>query len=54
MGLPVEISDMEAVDPDYYKSQKWILDNPINDVLDLTFSLEVEEFGQVFIITSLY
>lgn len=47
LGKPVDLSDMEAIDPEYYKSLRWILDNPIDDVLDLTFSTEVEEFGQV-------
>jgi E3 ubiquitin-protein ligase HUWE1 len=38
---------MEAIDPEYHKSLAWILDNSINDVLELTFSTEVDEFGQV-------
>lgn len=37
---------MEAVDPEYYSSLKWIMENSIENVLDLTFSTEVEEFGQ--------
>lgn len=50
LGKPVELSDMEAVDPEYHKSLKWIIDNEISDVLDLTFSAEQEEFGQVKVV----
>ena len=46
LDKPVDVSDMEAVDPEYHKSLVWILENPIHDVLDLTFSTEMEEFGQ--------
>ncbi|KAI3653085.1 hypothetical protein MP228_002510 [Amoeboaphelidium protococcarum] len=46
----VDVSDMEAVDPEYHKSLVWILNNPIKDVLDLTFSTEHEEFGQTKIV----
>jgi len=35
---------MEAIDPDYYKNLKWILDNDVTE-LDLTFSIQQEEFG---------
>lgn len=38
---------MEAVDPEYHKSLVWILENDITDILDLTFSTEIDEFGQV-------
>jgi E3 ubiquitin-protein ligase HUWE1 len=38
---------MEAIDPEYYKSLVWILENDITDILDLTFSTEMDEFGQV-------
>jgi hypothetical protein len=41
------MNDMEAVDPEYYKSLVWIMENNIEDVLDLTFSTEMDEFGQV-------
>ena len=29
--------DMEAIDPDYYKTLVWMLQNDITGVLDLTF-----------------
>ncbi|KAI9202105.1 E3 ubiquitin-protein ligase/Putative upstream regulatory element binding protein [Polychytrium aggregatum] len=45
LGIPVDYKDMEAIDPELYKSFEWILSNDITDVLDLTFSYETDEFG---------
>lgn len=45
LGIAPGMSDIESIDPAYYKSLKWTLENPIEGVLDLTFSAEVEEFG---------
>ena len=42
---PVDHRDMEAIDPAFFNSLDWILNNSIDDVLDLTYSMEVEEFG---------
>ncbi|KAJ3048819.1 hypothetical protein HK097_010180, partial [Rhizophlyctis rosea] len=42
---PVDYKDMEAVDPDFHKSLDWMLNNEIADVFDLTFTVEVDEFG---------
>lgn len=36
LGQPLSISDMEDIDPTYYKNLKWILDNDIS-AFDLTF-----------------
>ncbi len=41
----VDFKDLEAVDPEYYKSLVWILENDITNVMELTFSVEDEEFG---------
>ena len=41
------MQDIEAVDPEYYKNLRWMLENPIADVLDLTFTEEVDYFGAV-------
>jgi E3 ubiquitin-protein ligase HUWE1 len=43
LGLPINYSDMEAIDPEYYKNLKWILDHDISE-MDLTFSTQQEEF----------
>eukprot|EP01114_Cavostelium_apophysatum_P006773 TRINITY_DN1823_c0_g1_i4.p1 TRINITY_DN1823_c0_g1~~TRINITY_DN1823_c0_g1_i4.p1 ORF type:complete len:3344 (-),score=945.09 TRINITY_DN1823_c0_g1_i4:44-10075(-) len=42
---PVNYQDMEAIDPEYFKNLKWILDNDITDILDLNFTSQQEEFG---------
>ena len=38
---------MEGVDAEFYRSLKWILDNDITGILDLTFSAEEESFGEI-------
>lgn len=43
----VVLQDMEGVDAEVYNSLKWMLENNIDDVLDLTFSADDERFGQV-------
>ncbi|CAH6719582.1 E3 ubiquitin-protein ligase Rsp5p [[Candida] jaroonii] len=43
----VVLQDMEGVDAEFYRSLKWILDNDITDVLDLTFSAEDDKFGEI-------
>lgn len=43
----VMLQDMEGVDAEFYRSLKWICDNDITDVLELTFSAEDERFGQI-------
>ncbi|GHJ84973.1 hypothetical protein NliqN6_1375 [Naganishia liquefaciens] len=45
LGRKVDIRDLESVDPEYHKSLVWMLENDITDIIDLDFSLEVEEFG---------
>ncbi|KAI3404517.2 hulA [Candida oxycetoniae] len=42
----VVLQDMEGVDAEFYRSLKWILDNDITDILELTFSAEEEIFGE--------
>ncbi|KAJ1758746.1 E3 ubiquitin-protein ligase tom1 [Coemansia sp. RSA 1591] len=46
LGRKVDYRDMEAIDPSYYKSLEWILENDITDVFEETFSFEVDDFGQ--------
>jgi len=48
LSIPVETKDMEAVDPELYKSLCWIIENDITGVFDdLTFITEADEFGTV-------
>ncbi|KAI9282595.1 hypothetical protein BY458DRAFT_552211 [Sporodiniella umbellata] len=42
---PVDYRDVEAIDPEYYKSLVWMLENDITDIIDLTFSIETDFFG---------
>lgn len=45
LGRSVDYRDVEAVDPAYYKSLVWMLENDITDIIDLTFSVENDDFG---------
>ncbi|KAI0081201.1 hypothetical protein K474DRAFT_1768664 [Panus rudis PR-1116 ss-1] len=44
LGKPVDYRDVEFVDPEYYNSLCWILENDPTP-LELTFSIEADEFG---------
>jgi E3 ubiquitin-protein ligase HUWE1 len=46
LNIAPSYADVESIDPDYYKSLKWILENPIEGVMDLTFSHTADEFGK--------
>lgn len=46
LGQAPDFRDLEAVDPEYHKSLQWTLEHDITGVLDWTFSVETEEFGQ--------
>ncbi|GMI83160.1 ubiquitin-protein ligase 2 [Hibiscus trionum] len=43
LGAKVTYHDIEAIDPDYFKNLKWMLENDISEVLDLTFSIDADE-----------
>ncbi|XP_057973292.1 E3 ubiquitin-protein ligase UPL2-like [Malania oleifera] len=43
LGVKVTYHDIEAIDPDYFKNLKWMLENDISDVPDLTFSIDADE-----------
>jgi len=45
LNKAVSLSDMEGVDADFHRSLQWMLDNPIEGVLEQTFSTEDERFG---------
>ncbi|RKP02374.1 hypothetical protein CXG81DRAFT_10844 [Caulochytrium protostelioides] len=46
IDVPVDYKDMEAFDPDLHKSLVWMLNNDITDIIDETFSIETEDFGE--------
>ncbi|KAA8538199.1 hypothetical protein F0562_027807 [Nyssa sinensis] len=43
LGVKVTYHDIEAIDPDYFKNLKWMLEHDISDILDLTFSIDADE-----------
>ncbi|KAJ1022444.1 hypothetical protein NDA16_003433 [Ustilago loliicola] len=50
LGKPVDYRDLESIDPEYFKSLEWMLNNDITDILDFTFSVDDEEFGETKVI----
>ncbi|CAG8537775.1 15360_t:CDS:10, partial [Funneliformis caledonium] len=50
LGKAVDYRDVEAIDLEYYNSLVWMLNNDITGVVDLTFSVETDDFGQKKII----
>ncbi|XP_016374686.1 E3 ubiquitin-protein ligase HECW1 [Sinocyclocheilus rhinocerous] len=42
-----DLSDLEYLDEEFHQSLQWMKDNDITDVLDLTFTVNEEVFGQV-------
>ena len=46
LKIPITLSDLESIDAEFYRSLTWVLENPIEGVLDLTFSHEDEQFGE--------
>jgi E3 ubiquitin-protein ligase HUWE1 len=44
LRIPVSYEDIEALDPDFYKNLRWVIENDITNVLDLTFSTESHFF----------
>ncbi|PMD45728.1 hypothetical protein L207DRAFT_578634 [Hyaloscypha variabilis F] len=47
LGKAVSVKDMESLDPDYYKSLVWMLENDITDIITETFSVDNDKFGVV-------
>ncbi|RKF62863.1 E3 ubiquitin-protein ligase ptr1 [Erysiphe neolycopersici] len=45
LGKAVSLKDMESLDPDYYKSLIWMLENDITDIMTETFSVDSDKFG---------
>ncbi|KAK3702896.1 hypothetical protein QZH41_014166, partial [Actinostola sp. cb2023] len=44
---PCDLSDVESLDALFHQSMTWVIENNIEDVLDLTFTVSEEIFGQV-------
>jgi E3 ubiquitin-protein ligase HUWE1 len=50
LNRPISVKDLEYYDNTYYKNLMWMLENPINDIVVETFSIEAEEYGVTHII----
>ncbi|KPP71474.1 E3 ubiquitin-protein ligase SMURF1-like, partial [Scleropages formosus] len=46
LGKPIQLCDLETVDPELHKSLVWILENDITPVLDHTFCVEHNAYGK--------
>ncbi|XP_046704403.1 E3 ubiquitin-protein ligase HECW1 isoform X6 [Silurus meridionalis] len=47
LRLATDLSDLEYLDEEFHQSLQWMKDNVITDILDLTFTVNEEVFGQV-------
>ncbi|XP_052403648.1 E3 ubiquitin-protein ligase HECW1 isoform X2 [Carassius gibelio] len=47
LRLATDLSDLEYLDEEFHQSLQWMKENDITDVLDLTFTVNEEVFGQV-------
>ncbi|KAK7163668.1 hypothetical protein R3I93_007656 [Phoxinus phoxinus] len=47
LRLSTDLSDLEYLDEEFHQSLQWMKENDITDVLDLTFTVNEEVFGQV-------
>ncbi|XP_038645039.1 E3 ubiquitin-protein ligase HECW2-like isoform X2 [Scyliorhinus canicula] len=47
LRISCDLSDLEYLDEEFHQSLQWMKDNDINDILDLTFTVNEEVFGQI-------
>ncbi|TNN28766.1 E3 ubiquitin-protein ligase HECW2 [Liparis tanakae] len=47
LRIPCDLSDLEYLDEEFHQSLQWMKDNDIEDMLDLTFTVNEEVFGQL-------
>lgn len=50
LNQPIEYTDVESIDPEYYRNLGWMLNNDITDILEETFSIVREQFGEMLTI----
>jgi E3 ubiquitin-protein ligase HUWE1 len=50
LNQPIEVKDVESIDPEYYRNLGWMLENDITSVLEETFSIVREQFGEMLTI----
>ena len=46
LGDPLDFTDVASIDNDLAMSLQWVLDNDISDMVELTFSVDEQEFGE--------
>lgn len=44
---PCDLTDLEYLDEEFHQSLQWMKDNDIEGILELTFTVNEEVFGQV-------
>ncbi|KAK2465343.1 hypothetical protein APHAL10511_002697 [Amanita phalloides] len=47
LGKPMALTDLESVDAEIHRSLLWMLENDITDVLEETFTVTEERFGEI-------
>ncbi|XP_068446292.1 E3 ubiquitin-protein ligase HECW2 isoform X2 [Clinocottus analis] len=47
LRIPCDLSDLEYLDEEFHQSLQWMKDNDIEEMLDLTFTVNEEVFGQI-------
>ncbi|XP_035485655.2 E3 ubiquitin-protein ligase HECW2 isoform X9 [Scophthalmus maximus] len=47
LRIPCDLSDLEYLDEEFHQSLQWTKDNDIEDILELTFTVNEEVFGQI-------
>uniref|UniRef100_A0A7S0HI01 HECT-type E3 ubiquitin transferase n=1 Tax=Hanusia phi TaxID=3032 RepID=A0A7S0HI01_9CRYP len=50
LNQPIEYTDVESIDPEYFRNLGWMLNNDITDILEETFSIVREQFGEMLTI----
>lgn len=51
LGIPVNFTDLEAIDPEYYKNLRMTMETPLDMLgLELDFSAQRDEFGKMSIV----
>lgn len=50
LGKKVIPADLEAFDPEYFSNLKWMLDHDITNIIELNFSAESDELGQMKVV----
>ena len=50
LGEPLDFTDVASIDLELANSLHWIIDNDVSDIMELTFSIDLNDFGEAKII----